>query len=61
MRFLLHFEGPLLLVFEFCSRGTLESNLRDRGKSEEMFLTKNKISLANDVAKGMRYLAESRV
>ena len=55
------FTGPLLLVLEFCSRGTLESNLRDNIKSEQMFLKKRKMQLANEIAKGMRHLSDARV
>jgi hypothetical protein len=55
------FTGPLLLVLEFCSRGTLESNLRDNIKSEQMFLKKKKMQLANEIAKGMRHLSDARV
>ncbi|CAB4042097.1 Fibroblast growth factor receptor 1, partial [Paramuricea clavata] len=53
-------DGPLLLVLEFCSHGTLESNLREDKKSEQMFMKKNKINLANEIAKGMRHLADTR-
>ena len=56
-----YFVGPLLLVLEFCPRGTLESNLRESNKNREMFINKNKISLAREIAKGMRHLADSRV
>jgi hypothetical protein len=55
------FIGPLLLVLEFCSHGTLESNLRENKKSEQMFKKKNKINLTNEIAKGMRHLADTRV
>ena len=48
-------------MLDFCLRGTLESNLRDSSKSKEMFINKTKISLASDIAKGMEYLANSKV
>ena len=48
-------------MLEFCSRGTLESNLRDNIKSEQMFLKKKKMQLANEIAKGMRHLSDARV
>jgi hypothetical protein len=48
-------------VLEFCSLGTLESNLRDLSKSKEMFKRKDKISLANEIAKGMKHLSDARV
>lgn len=48
-------------MLEFCSHGTLESNLREDKKSEQMFMKKNKINLANEIAKGMRHLADTRV
>ncbi len=55
------FIGPVLLVFEFCSRGTLESNLRESEKNRQLCMKKTKISLINEIAKGMRHLADSRV
>jgi hypothetical protein len=55
------FIGPLLLVLEFCSLGTLESNLRESNKRKEMFKKKNGINLANEIAKGMEHLSDARV
>ena len=53
--------GPVLLVLEFCSRGTLESNLRESQKNRQLFNTKAKMGLENEIAKGMSHLADSRV
>jgi hypothetical protein len=55
------FIGPVLLVFEFCSRGTLENSLREKEKSKQLFLNKTKLTLVNEIAEGMRHLADSRV
>ncbi|XP_028394142.1 uncharacterized protein LOC114518358 [Dendronephthya gigantea] len=54
-------DGPLLLVLEFCSRGTLETNLRDNEKIEQLFLKKTKINLANEIANGMAHLTSEGI
>ena len=46
---------------EFCSRGTLESNLREREKNKLLLQRKTKITLENEIAKGMSHLADARV
>ncbi|CAB3994055.1 angiopoietin-1 receptor-like, partial [Paramuricea clavata] len=53
-------DGPVLLVLELCSRGTLENSLREKEKNEQLFLKKTKLTLANEIAEGMRHLADSR-
>ena len=55
------FLGPLLLVFEFCAKGTLESNLEESEKNKNLFTKKTKIGLASEIATGMRHLADARV
>ncbi|XP_028418079.1 angiopoietin-1 receptor-like, partial [Dendronephthya gigantea] len=54
-------DGPLLLVLESCSRGTLESNLRDSDKNNQMLMQKKTICLANEIAKGMAHLTDAGV
>ena len=56
-----YFIDPLFLMLEFCSLGTLESNLRDGNKRKEMFMKKNRINLANEIAKGMEHLSDAKV
>ena len=56
-----NFIGPVLLVLELCSRGTLENSLREKEKNEQLFLKKTKLTLANEIAEGMKHLADSRV
>ena len=55
------FLGPLLLVFEFCAKGTLESNLEESEKNKNLFTKKTKIGLASEIATGMKHLADARV
>ncbi|XP_028413457.1 titin-like isoform X1 [Dendronephthya gigantea] len=54
-------DGPLLLVLEFCSRGTLESNLREKKKNKQMLTKKTKIQIAKEIAKGMTHLTNSGI
>ena len=49
------------MLLEFCSRGTLENNLREREKKELLLRKKTKIRLENEIAKGMSHLAEALV
>ena len=53
--------GPLTLLLEFCSGGTLENSLRDTEKAKLLFKMKTKIHLVNEIARGMRHLADARV
>ncbi|XP_028394789.1 hemicentin-1-like [Dendronephthya gigantea] len=51
-------NGPLLLVLEFCPRGTLKNNLSDSKRNEQLLMKKTGINLANEIAKGMTHLSK---